>query len=123
MRNLARPRVSRQEAVSSSPYLTVHEVAELARCEHRTVRRAIRDGELKASLIGGRWIVKDSAVEEWFELCANSRPPMRARSARPEQGRASGKTRNRPTRLSGPPKPGSVEDLEAIRERIVQGEA
>jgi excisionase family DNA binding protein len=109
--------------VSSSPYLTVQEVAELARCEHRTVRRAIRDGQLKASLIGGRWIVKDTDVEEWFELCANSRPPMRARSAGPEQGRVSGKTRNRPTRLSGPPKPGSVEDLEAIRKRIVQGEA
>jgi excisionase family DNA binding protein len=38
-----------------SPYLTIQEVAELARCEHRTIRRAIRNGELKASLIGGRW--------------------------------------------------------------------
>jgi excisionase family DNA binding protein len=109
--------------VSSSPYLTVQEVAELARCEHRTVRRAIRDGQLKASLIGGRWIVKDSAVEDWFELCANSREPVRARPSASNQGRNGRKAQTRSTRLSGPPKPGSVEDLEAIRERIVQGEA
>ncbi len=109
--------------MSSSPYLTVQEVAELARCEHRTVRRAIRDGRLKASLIGGRWIVKDSAVEEWFELCANSRGPVR--SGLPPQNRARNgrKTRRPSAQLSGPPKPGSVEDLEAIRNRIVQGEA
>jgi excisionase family DNA binding protein len=31
--------------------LTVQEVAERMRCEHRTVRRAIRSGELEAALI------------------------------------------------------------------------
>lgn len=95
----------------SSPYLTFQEVAELARCEHRTVRRAIRSGQLKASLIGGRWIVRDTAVEEWIEACANSRGPL-ARTPQPRRSR----TRERDTM---PGRPGSVADLEAIRERIV----
>ena len=96
--------------MSSSPYLTVQEVAELARCEHRTVRRAIRDGQLRASLVGGRWIVKDTAVEEWIDSCANghrpaSTPSPHRLSARAQSGSAS--------------RPGSVADLEAIRERML----
>jgi excisionase family DNA binding protein len=100
--------------VVNSPYLTVQEVAEMARCEHRTVRRAIRKGELKASLIGGRWIVKVTAVEEWFEACANSRigiPPS-SQPRPPHRPRARARD-NLPTR------PGSIADLEAIRDRIV----
>jgi excisionase family DNA binding protein len=46
--------------------LTVQEVAEQMRCEHRTVRRAIRSGELEAALIGGKWLVREEAVEQWF---------------------------------------------------------
>jgi len=95
-----------------SPYLTIQEVAELARCEHRTIRRAIRSGELKASLIGGRWIVRADAVDEWFEARANhrilpptSRPTARVRGAAPP--------------FKDPGRLGSVADLEAIRERIV----
>ena len=86
----------------------------MARCEHRTVRRAIRNGELKASLIGGRWIVKVTAVEEWFEACANSRigaPP--ASQPRPSRRRRVRARDNVSTR------PGSIADLEAIRDRIV----
>lgn len=100
--------------VVSSPYLTVQEVAEMARCEHRTVRRAIRNGELKASLIGGRWIVKVTAVEEWFEACANSRiaGPPASRSQSPRRARVRARD-NVATR------PGSIADLEAIRDRIV----
>ena len=97
--------------MSSSPYLTVQEVAELARCEHRTVRRAINSGELKASLIGGRWIVRDSAVEEWFEACANRRLTS-APATQPQR------PRTRPRRIHKD-RPGSVADLEAIRDRIV----
>lgn len=96
----------------SSPYLTVQEVAELARCEHRTVRRAITSGELKASLIGGRWIVKDSAVEEWIEGCANERRPSMTDSS----GRRLPPKRAQSASLA---RPGSVPDLEAIRERMV----
>jgi excisionase family DNA binding protein len=97
-----------------SPYLTIQEVAELARCEHRTVRRAIRSEELKASLIGRRWIVRDSDVDEWFEARANNRLLPSPDAARPEQrsiNRSGRDTRHRP---------GSVADLEAIRERILR---
>lgn len=68
-------------------------------------------GKLKASLIGGRWIVKDSAVEEWIEGSANS-PTPGVRTAQPRRSRARERTR-------GSMHPGSVADLEAIRERIV----
>ncbi len=94
----------------SSPYLTVQEVAELARCEHRTVRRAIQAGKLKASLIGGRWIVRDSAVEEWIEGCGNHAAPI-ANTSQPRRPRMGEQAR-------GSMRPGSVADLEAIRERI-----
>jgi excisionase family DNA binding protein len=46
--------------------LTVQEVAQRMRCEHRTVRRAIRSGELEAALIGGKWLVREEAVDAWF---------------------------------------------------------
>ncbi len=96
----------------TSPYLTVQEVAELARCEHRTVRRAIRDGELRASLIGGRWIVKDTPLEEWIEGCANDRRPAMA---------PSGTRRLPPKRAqsASSSRPGGVADLEAIREKML----
>ena len=97
--------------MSSSPYLTVQEVAELARCEHRTVRRAIREGQLRASLIGGRWIVKDTAVEEWIDGCANGHRPATTSSPRrlpPKRAQSGSASR-----------PGSVADLEAIRERML----
>jgi excisionase family DNA binding protein len=86
----------------------------MARCEHRTVRRAIKNGELKASLIGGRWIVKATAVEEWFEACANSRiaAPPTAQPRPPRRSRVRGRDNNAM-------RPGSIADLEAIRDRIV----
>jgi excisionase family DNA binding protein len=100
--------------VANSPYLTVQEVAEIARCEHRTVRRAIRDGELKASLIGGRWIVKVTAVEAWFGACANSRiaAPPASQPQPPRRPRVRARDKNST-------RPGSIADLEAIRDRIV----
>ncbi len=97
-----------------SPYLTIQEVARLARCEHRTVRRAIRSGELKASLIGGRWIVREDAVEDWFDARANHL----AGPSRAPQARESGRARRRTPTAGAPARPGSVADLEAIRERI-----
>ncbi len=55
--------------------LTVQEVAARMRCEHRTVRRAIRSGELEAALIGGKWLVREEAVDAWFRLrCASPHP-------------------------------------------------
>ncbi len=47
------------------------------RCEHRTVRRAIRSGELEAALIGGKWLVREEAVDDWFRSrCASPEPVL-----------------------------------------------
>jgi excisionase family DNA binding protein len=66
--------------------LTIQEVAERMRCEHRTVRRAIKSGELEAALIGGRWLIREEAVDDWFEArCAAASlfsPPVRRRARR-----------------------------------------
>jgi len=65
--------------------LTVQEVAERMRCEHRTVRRAIKSGELEAALIGGRWLVREEAVDAWFRsrcAAADLFAPPRARTRR-----------------------------------------
>lgn len=90
-----------------SAILTIQEVAERMRCEHRTVRRAIRSGELEAALIGGKWLVREEAVDEWFRSrCALpnsfSRSP-RARAPRPGSRR--------------PDRAASVERLQAMEGR------
>lgn len=77
-----------------SAILTVQEVAERMRCEHRTVRRAIRSGELEAALIGGKWLVREEAVDDWFRSrCAAPKPlahSPRARSLRAGSRRPDG---------------------------------
>jgi excisionase family DNA binding protein len=69
-----------------SAILTIQEVAERMRCEHRTVRRAIRSGELEAALIGGKWLIREEAVDAWFRSrCAAASlfaPPRRSRTTR-----------------------------------------
>ena len=74
--------------------LTIQEVADRMRCEHRTVRRAIRSGELEAALIGGRWLVREEAVDDWFRSrCASPgafMQPRRARTQRPASKRSGG---------------------------------
>jgi excisionase family DNA binding protein len=87
--------------------LTIQEVAERMRCEHRTVRRAIKSGELEAALIGGKWLVREEAVDGWFRSrCALSSPFSQAAHARGR--RASSK------RSDGP---ASVERLRAMQGR------
>jgi excisionase family DNA binding protein len=87
-------------------YLTIQEVAEQMRCEHRTVRRAIKRGELQAAMIGGKWIIRENDVNAWFQ----SRCPSGVTSAAAAQlsrGTASART----------PRPdgaGSVSRLRAI---------
>jgi excisionase family DNA binding protein len=74
--------------------LTVQEVAERMRCEHRTVRRAIKSGELEAALIGGKWLVREEAVDAWFRSrCASPDPfsrPTTARARRASSKRSDG---------------------------------
>jgi excisionase family DNA binding protein len=92
-----------------SAYLTVQEVAELMRCDHRVVRRAIQREELEAAMIGGRWLIREQAVDEWFDrrtrqshVPAPRRAPKRHRSTRSDR-------------------PGSVARLQAIDQRSVTG--
>lgn len=74
--------------------LTIQEVAERMRCEHRTVRRAIRSGELEAALIGGRWLVREEAVDDWFrsrcEVPSRFAQPRRSKSSRASSNRSGG---------------------------------
>ena len=64
------------ERVDEAPgpsYLTVHEVAVLARCEHKRVRRAIASGQLVAFRPAGKLLVRDEDARAWIE-----RHPVRA---------------------------------------------
>lgn len=47
--------------------LSPHEVTELVPIGYHAVLRAIRAGELRASLLRGRYAVRESDVEEWWE--------------------------------------------------------
>jgi len=51
-------------------YQTVKEVAELLKVSEATVRRWIRDGELRAIEIGKGWRIADSDLEAF--LCSHS---------------------------------------------------
>lgn len=72
-----------------TPYLTIQQVAELMHADHRVVRKAIKRGDLEAAYIGGRYLIREEAVEEWFERRrANpTGPPVQRRRApsRPRQ--------------------------------------
>ncbi|MGO9974371.1 MAG: helix-turn-helix domain-containing protein [Solirubrobacteraceae bacterium] len=87
--------------------LTVQEVAERMRCEHRTVRRAIRSGELEAALIGGKWLVREEAVDDWF----------RSRCAAPNSFSPTPQSRPKRAGSRRPDSTGSVERLQAMDAR------
>lgn len=52
-------------------YLTVKEVATLARCEHKAVRRAIHEGQLQAFQPANKLLVREQDAHAWIQ----SRPP------------------------------------------------
>jgi excisionase family DNA binding protein len=89
----------------TSPYLTVREVAELARCQHKAVRRAITDGRLRAFQPANRLLIREEDARAWIEGCLATPPaedpPQRRRSSRP----------SRSVR-------GSVADLKAIERQV-----
>lgn len=66
-------------------YLTVQQVAERVHSEHRVVRKAIKRGELEAALIGGRYLIRETAVEDWFEarLATPTGPPVQRQRRSP----------------------------------------
>ena len=86
-------------------YLTVREVADLARCEHKAVRRAIATGQLVAFQPALKLLVREADARAWIE----SRP-VRARLQQVERA-------HRPGRRPGP---GSVADLREM-EREARG--
>jgi len=101
------PRTASARASAMRRFLTIDEVSKLVRCEHRTVRRAIKRGELDAALIGGKWLVRPGAVDSWFE----SRRPSLAPPA--SSARARGASRPRAGAIRAE-RPGSVARLQAL---------
>lgn len=61
---------------ASAPYRTISEAAELARCDQKTLRRAVTAGDLRAFRPAGRLLFLEADVREWVE----SRPARRAAS-------------------------------------------
>ncbi len=82
-------------------YLTVREVAELARCEHKTVRRAIADRRLRAFQPAHRVLIREDDAQDWIE----------GRVAAPSSSAALALRR---TSRRTPVGRGSVADLKAI---------
>jgi excisionase family DNA binding protein len=74
-----------------SDYLTVQEVADLARREHKAVRRAIKAGRLAACRPdGGRWLIREADARAWIEHrpAAAERVPAKPRRVRPRRSQS-----------------------------------
>lgn len=92
-------------------YLTVREVATMARCEHKSVRRAIAAGKLRAFQPANKLLIREDDAHAWIE----GRPVSMTGSApilRPAP------SRRRPT--LGSQRPGSVDDLREIERKAVR---
>ena len=87
-------------------YLTVPEVADLARCEHKAVRRAIATGQLVAFQPAQKLLVREADARAWIE----SRPVPR-RVLQVEHTRRPGRR----------PRPGSVADLREMEREANRG--
>jgi hypothetical protein len=88
-------------------YLTVVEVAVLARCEHKRVRRAIAGGQLVAFQPAGKLLVREEDARAWIE-----RHPVQAtrlKEPRPAQ------SRRRAVPKAGP---GDVAKLREMERRV-----
>jgi excisionase family DNA binding protein len=91
-------------------YLTVREVAALARCEHKSVRRAIAAGRLRAFQPTNRLLIREDDAYAWIEgqLVARTVSPS-------DRRRAAGRQRRAPQSQ----RPGSVGDLREIERKAV----
>lgn len=65
--------------------LTVEEVSRRSKLGEKAVRGAIRRGDLRASKLCGRWRVRESDYDDWFERgrCAALTPVVDDVSAAP----------------------------------------
>jgi len=62
--------------------LNTTEVAERLHMKPSTVRRMARDGQLRASYVGHRWLITEDAIEDYLEQTSNRvTRPRRRRSA------------------------------------------
>lgn len=59
--------------------LTVPEVAERVRCGTRVVVRLIAAGDLRASKVAGKWLVRPEDIEVYVDSQSN-RPKLRRRT-------------------------------------------
>lgn len=101
------PRTSSFGGAVSAPasaYLTVQEVAALARCEHKAVRRAIHLGQLQAFQPANKLLVREQDAHAWIQ----SRGP---RVAVPAE-------RPREPRRHGPAAAGSVAKLRHLERQL-----
>jgi excisionase family DNA binding protein len=65
-------------------YLTVEEVAQLARCEHKTIRRAIHNGLLTAYKPAHRLLIREDDARGWIESRCVAHAPARATQPAPK---------------------------------------
>jgi excisionase family DNA binding protein len=91
-------------------YLTVREVAAIARCEHKSVRRAIVAGRLRAFQPTNKLLVREEDAYAWIEG-----RPAHASASHPGLQRAP----SRPWRTPASQRPGSVADLREIERKAV----
>jgi excisionase family DNA binding protein len=90
----------------SSPYLTVEEAAQIARCNPRTIRRAFEKGALRAFRPAHRILLLESDVRAWVESSAAVRDV-------PQQAVRSRQRRDRSVSM-----PGSVTALREIEREM-----
>jgi excisionase family DNA binding protein len=91
-------------------YLTVREVAAMARCEHKSVRRAIVAGRLRAFQPTNKLLIREDDAYAWIEgrPVSPSVPPSGVQLAP-----------SRPRRRQQSHRPGSVADLREIERKAV----
>ena len=93
-------------------YLTVREVAAMARCEHKSVRRAITAGRLRAFRPANKLLIREDDAEAWIE----DRPAVVSAPAKLSPRRSP-----LPRRM-GSQRPGSVAELRDIERKVVRRE-
>jgi excisionase family DNA binding protein len=66
--NLSESRTQHNNTVERSPWLTVEEAAQRARCGIKTIYREVRAGRLRAARVGGRRELRllPAWVDEWL---------------------------------------------------------
>jgi excisionase family DNA binding protein len=75
----------RLRSQTPTPYLTVEEAAQLARCHPKTIHRAQRSGELRSFRPAHRILLKEEDVRAWIEAESERRAPRPRPAQRPRR--------------------------------------